>query len=142
MKAKILICHFSICHFSTFLNCWKCISVHGSTFKSCKSRFFVSILSPPPLHPKMFSKVYVSNFYWFLVAKYNFLKLEIFREIIKSMTSFRVSKAIKQPQRLVRLASTGSLKDKTIGVIGMGHVGKFFLVLPGYTQYRFIRNGL
>ena len=45
------------------------------------------------------------------------------------MNSFRVSKAIKQPQRLVRLASTGSLKDKTIGVIGMGHVGKYFLVL-------------
>ena len=43
------------------------------------------------------------------------------------MNSFRVSKAIKQPQRLVRLASTGSLKDKTIGVIGMGHVGKYFL---------------
>jgi len=39
------------------------------------------------------------------------------------MFSKVVSKAIKQPQRLVRLASTGSLKDKTIGVIGMGHVG-------------------
>ena len=53
-----------------------------------------------------------------------------------------MSKAIKQPQRLVRLASTGSLKDKTIGVIGMGHVGKYFLVLLGYNQYRFIRNDL
>ena len=58
------------------------------------------------------------------------------------MNSFRVSKAIKQPQRLVRLASTGSLKDKTIGVIGMGHVGKYFLVLIVYNQYRFVRNGL
>merc|ERR1719266_2063265 len=28
-----------------------------------------------------------------------------------------------KPQRLVRLVSTASLKDKTIGVIGMGHVG-------------------
>ena len=53
-----------------------------------------------------------------------------------------MSKAIKQPQRLVRLASTGSLKDKTIGVIGMGHVGKYYLVLLGYNQYRFLRNGV
>ena len=58
------------------------------------------------------------------------------------MIPFRVLKAIKQPQRLVRLASTGSLKDKTIGVIGMGHVGKYFLVLLGYTHYKFKGNGL
>ena len=37
---------------------------------------------------------------------------------------FRMLKAAGQPpQRLVRQLS-GNLKDKTVGVIGMGHVGK------------------